>query len=148
MDMKLEVVVLPVGDVDRAKSFYEGLGFRLDADFVISDDFRVVQLTPPGSEGSIIFGTGVTEAAPGSMQGLQLVVFDIEAARADLISHGAPVSDFFHDAGGIFYHAPSSDQRLPGLEPNRADYGSWAAFSDPDGNGWVLQEIKNRAPGR
>ena len=147
MDLKLEVVVLPVSDVDRAKQFYESLGFRLDADFPGEGGFRVVQLTPPGSEASIIFGSGITSAIPGSVQGLYLVVFDIEAARDDLIARGVDVSDVYHDAGGVFEHA-GTDHRLPGPGPNRGDYASFATFTDPDGNGWVLQEVRQRAPGR
>lgn len=147
MDMKLEVVVVPVSDVDRAKSFYESMGWRLDADFVTGPDFRVVQLTPPGSECSIIFGTGITSATPGSIRDLQLTVYDIEAARAELIGKGVEVSVPFHDAGGVFHHA-GTEGRVPGPDPNRSDYGSFASFSDPDGNGWLLQEIKVRAPGR
>jgi catechol 2,3-dioxygenase-like lactoylglutathione lyase family enzyme len=146
MAMKLEVVVLPVADVDRAKQFYERLGWRLDADFAVSEDFRVVQLTPPGSEASIIFGDGVTAAVPGSIEGLQLTVFDIEAAAAELARRGVEV-EVFHDAGGVFHHA-GTDGRVPGPDPQRSDYGSFASFSDPDGNGWLLQEIKTRAPGR
>ena len=147
MDMKLEVVVLPVSDVDRAEDFYKKLGWRLDADFVASADFRVVQLTPPGSPASVIFGTGVTSAAPGSAQGLHLVVTDIEAARAELAAHGVDVSEVFHDAGGVFHHA-GSEGRVPGPDPDRNSYASFASFSDPDGNGWTLQEITTRLPGR
>jgi catechol 2,3-dioxygenase-like lactoylglutathione lyase family enzyme len=147
IDMKLEVAVIPVSDVDRAKRFYESLGWRLDADFVTGDDFRVVQLTPPGSECSIIFGDGVSAGEPGSTQGLHLVVFDIEAARDELVRRGVDVSELFHDAGGVFHHA-GTDGRVPGPDPERQDYGSFASFSDPDGNGWVLQEVKTRAPGR
>ena len=147
MDMKLEVVVVPVSDVDRAKAFYESLEWRLDADFVTGDDFRVVQLTPPGSECSIIIGKGITTAAPGSTQGLQLTVFDIEAAREELVGRGVEVSEAFHDAGGIFHHAGST-ARVPGPAPDRQSYGSFVSFSDPDGNGWLIQEIKVRAPGR
>jgi catechol 2,3-dioxygenase-like lactoylglutathione lyase family enzyme len=145
--MKLEVVVVPVSDVDRAKQFYESLGWRLDADFATGPDFRVVQLTPPGSECSIIIGAGVTSAAPGSTQDLQLTVFDIEAARADLVSCGVVVSELFHDAGGVFHHA-GTEARVTGPAPGRSDYGSFASFTDPDGNGWLLQEVKVRAPGR
>jgi len=140
MDMKLEVVVLPVGDVDRAKRFYEQLGWRLDADFVTGPDSRVVQLTPPGSAASIQFGKGLTSAAPGAIQGLFLVVFDIEAARADLLSRGVAVSEIFHKTPGA---AP-----LPGPDPERRSYTSFATFRDPDGNGWLLQEIRQRLPGR
>jgi predicted enzyme related to lactoylglutathione lyase len=146
-DLKLEVVVLPVSDVERAKSFYERLGWRLDADFATSEEFRVVQLTPPGSQASVIFGTGITAAAPGSVEGLQLAVSDIEAARKELVGHGAEVSEVFHDAGGVFHHA-GTEGRVPGPAPGRADYGSFASFSDPDGNGWILQEIRTRLPGR
>ena len=147
MDMKLEVVLLPVADVDRAKQFYEGLGWRLDADFPVGDDFRVVQLTPPGSDAAIIFGDGVTSAAPGSVDGLQLVVSDIEAARAELAGRGVDISEVFHDAGGVFHHA-GTDGRVAGPDPKRSSYSSFASFSDPDGNGWVLQEITTRLPGR
>ena len=147
MDLKLEVLVLPVSDVDRAKSFYQKLEFRLDADFANGDAFRVVQLTPPGSECSIIFGKGLTSAPAGSVQGLHLVVYDIAEARAALVARGADVSEIFHDAGGIFHHA-GTEARVPGPAPGHSDYGSFASFSDPDGNGWVLQEIKVRAPGR
>ena len=146
-EFRLEVVVLPVSDVDRAKGFYEGLGWRLDADLTVEDGYRVVQLTPPGSTCSIIFGEGVTSVAPGSCQGLQLSVYDIDAARADLIGRGADVSEPFHDATGIFHHAGTMG-REPGPAPEHADYGSFASFSDPDGNGWLLQEIKTRLPGR
>ncbi len=147
VDMKLEVVVLPVSDVDRAKDFYAGLGWRLDADFPVGDAFRVVQLTPPGSQCSVIFGDGVTTAAPGSVEGLQLTVSDIDAARAALAAHGADVSEVFHDAGGVFHHG-GTEARVAGPAPERASYGSFASFDDPDGNGWILQEITTRLPGR
>jgi catechol 2,3-dioxygenase-like lactoylglutathione lyase family enzyme len=147
VDMKLEVAVLPVSDVDRAKGFYERLGWRLDADFVAADDLQVVQVTLPGSEASIIFGNAITSAEPGSVEGLQLTVSDIEAARAQLVGRGVDVSETFHDAGGVFHHA-GSDGRLAGPAPEHGDYGSFASFSDPDGNGWLLQEVKVRAPGR
>jgi catechol 2,3-dioxygenase-like lactoylglutathione lyase family enzyme len=147
VDLKLELVVLPVADVDRARHFYEKLGFRLDADFAVSEDFRVVQVTPPGSEASVIFGRGVSEAEPGAVQCLHLIVSDIEKAHADLVDRGIDVSDVFHDAGGVF-HRPGTEGRVPGPHPERADYGSFASFSDPDGNGWVVQEVVNRAPGR
>jgi catechol 2,3-dioxygenase-like lactoylglutathione lyase family enzyme len=140
IDMKLEVVVLPVSDVDRAKRFYGNLGWRLDADFA-GEDFRVVQMTPRGSQCSIHFGKGVTTAVAGSVQGLILVVNDIEAARADLVARGVEVSEPFHYAG---VRGP----RLPGPHPERGSYRSWASFSDPDGNGWLLQEITTRLPGR
>ena len=146
-EMRLEVVVVPVSDVDRAKRFYGSLGWRLDADLAVDDGYRVVQLTPPGSGCSIIFGKGVTSAPAGSAEGLQLSVYDIDAARAGLIGRGVDVSEPFHDVTGIFHHA--GDQgRLEGTAPERADYGSFASFSDPDGNGWLLQEIKTRLPGR
>jgi catechol 2,3-dioxygenase-like lactoylglutathione lyase family enzyme len=145
--MKLEVVVVPVSDVDRAKAFYESLGFRMDIDYVGDAGFRVVQFTPPGSECSIILGAEITTAAPGSSDGLQLVVADIEAARADLVGRGIEVSAVFHDVGGVFHHA-GSEGRAPGPDPERSDYGSFVSFSDPDGNGWLIQEVKVRAPGR
>ena len=147
MDMKLEVVVVPVADVDRAKAFYTGLGWRQDADFVGGPDFRVVQVTPPGSTCSVIFGTGVSTAPPGSADGLHLVVTDIEAARADLVAHGADASEVFHDTGGVFHHAGTAD-RAPGPDPDRRSYSSFVSFRDPDGNGWLLQEITTRLPGR
>jgi catechol 2,3-dioxygenase-like lactoylglutathione lyase family enzyme len=147
MDMKLEVVQVPVADVDRAKAFYVAAGFRLDADFPAGDDFRVVQLTPPGSDASIIIGDGVTTAVPGSTEGLQLVVSDIEAARADLVGRGIDVSEVFHDVGGVFHHG-GTEGRVAGPAPDRGSYGSFASFSDPDGNVWVLQEITVRLPGR
>ena len=147
MEMKLEIVVVPVSDVDRAKRFYEVLGWRLDADFATGPEFRVVQFTPPGSAASIIFGKGITTSAAGTVQGLHLVVFDIEKARADLAQRGVAVSDLFHDAGGVFHHAGTA-ARLAGPNPERKSYASFAAFSDPDGNGWLLQEIRQRLPGR
>lgn len=147
MDMKLEVVVLPVSDVDQARDFYVGLGWRLDADFVVSEDYRVVQVTPPGSQASVILGTGVTFAEPGSARGLYLVVEDIQAARAELVARGAEVGDVFHDASGVFNHAGTA-ARMAGPDPERRSYGSFAVFTDPDGNEWVLQEITERAPGR
>ncbi len=146
MDFKLEVVVIPVSDVDKAKDFYRGLGWRLDADFPLSDGFRVVQLTPPGSPCSIIFGTGVTAAAPGSADGPQLVVSDVAAARDELVKRGAVVSEVFHDAVG-FHHAGTAE-RVPGPAPDRKSYGSWVSFADPDGNRWFVQEVTTRLPGR
>ena len=139
MDMKLEVVVLPVADVDRAKRFYGGLGWRLDADIARGDDFRVVQFTPPGSPCSIHFGKGVTSAAPGSAQNVYLVVSDIEKARAELIDRGVEVSEVFHN---------TREGRHTGPDPQRRTYASLATFSDPDGNRWQLQEITARLPGR
>jgi catechol 2,3-dioxygenase-like lactoylglutathione lyase family enzyme len=147
MNFALEVIVLPVADVDRAKAFYESLGWRLDADVPGDGGFRVVQLTPPGSPASVIFGSDVTAAAPGSTQGLYLVVDDIEAAREDLVARGVNVSEVYHDAGGVFEHA-GTEHRLPGPDPNRTSYSSFASFNDPDGNRWVLQEITERLPGR
>ncbi len=147
VDMKLEVVVVPVADVDRAKAFYAGLGWRVDADVAGDDGFRVVQVTPPGSGCSVIFGADVTAAAPGSVEGLYLIVGDIEAARAELIGNGVDVSEVFHDAGGVFHHA-GDKARVPGPDPQRTSYGSFATFGDPDGNRWFLQEITTRLPGR
>ncbi len=146
-DFRLEVVVVPVSDVDRAKEFYGSLGWRLDADLTKDDDYRVVQFTPPGSTCSIIFGKGLTAAPPGSFEGLQLTVYDIDEARADLLGRGVDVSESFHDVTGVFHHA-GTNGRVDGPAPEHADYGSFAAFSDPDGNGWLLQEIKTRLPGR
>jgi catechol 2,3-dioxygenase-like lactoylglutathione lyase family enzyme len=141
VDMKLEVIVIPVSDVDRAKRFYGGLGWRLDADFVVGDEFRVVQFTPPGSPCSIHFGKGVTPAVPGSARGLYLGVSDIEAARAELVDRGVDVSEVFHRAG------PGKPPQS-GPDPERRSYSSFATFSDPDGNAWLLQEITVRLPGR
>ncbi len=146
-EMRLEVVVVPVSDVDRAKRFYEGLGWRLDADLAVEDGYRVVQLTPPGSGCSIIFGEGVTSASPGSSEGLQLSVYDIEAARDDLVARGVEVSEVFHDTTGVFHHA-GTEGRADGPAQEHADYGSFVAFPDPDGNRWLMQEIKTRLPGR
>ena len=147
-DMSLEVVVVPVSDVDRAKSFYATtLGFRLHADVAGDNGFRVVQVTPPGSRCSIIFGAHVTDATPGTAQGMILVVHDIDVARADLVGRGVDVSEVFHDIGGVFHHA-GTDGRVPGRDPESRSYGSFASFSDPDGNGWLLQEITARFEGR
>jgi catechol 2,3-dioxygenase-like lactoylglutathione lyase family enzyme len=147
VDMKLEVVVIPVSDVDRAKQFYAGLGWRLDVDLAKDDQFRVVHFTPPGSQCSVLFGRGVTEEKPGSVQGLHLIVSDIEAARSALVDRGVNVSEIFHDAGGVFHHA-GDEKRVSGLHPLRKSYGSFAAFTDPDGNRWVFQEVTARLPGR
>jgi catechol 2,3-dioxygenase-like lactoylglutathione lyase family enzyme len=147
MNFKLEVVVIPVADVDRARNFYEQLGWRLDADFSADDGFRVVQFTPPGSECSIIFGAGVTAATPPGTQGLYLIVTDIVVARDEIAGRGIEVSEVFHDAGGVFHHAGSKD-RVSGPDPQHGDYASFATFSDPDGNTWYLQEINVRLPGR
>ena len=147
VDMKLEVDVIPVSDVERAKRFYQSLGWRLDGDFSSGEDWRAVQLTPPGSPCSIIFGKGVTTAVPGSAQGTFLVVDDIEAARAELIARGVDVSEVFHFEGNEL-HVVGTDGRVPGPDPQGRSYSSWASFSDPDGNSWLLQEIKTRLPGR
>jgi catechol 2,3-dioxygenase-like lactoylglutathione lyase family enzyme len=144
VDFKLEVVILPVSDAERAKQFYASLGWREDADFVFTEDFRVLQFTPPGSQTSIIFGTGVTAAVPGSVGNLLLAVDDIEAARAELIERGVDVSEVFH---GVAFSA-DGQRRLPGPDPERKSYSSYASFSDPDGNEWLLQEVTSRLPGR
>ena len=152
VDMKLEVVVIPVSDVDRAKSFYSNLGWRLDADFAAGDDWRVIQFTPPGSGCSVIFGKNVTAAAPGSAQGLYLVVSDIKDARDELLRRGVGISEVFHDAGDV--HAGADEPylfgrlRVSGPDPDHRSYRSYASFSDPDGNGWLLQEVTVRLPGR
>ena len=140
-NMKLEAIVIPVSDVDRAKTFYSGLGWRLDADFIVGETFRVVQFTPTGSPSSIHFGKGVTSAIPGSTQGLFLVVSDIEAARAELVGHGIAVSEVFHRAG-------PGQPAVSGRDPEGRSYVSYATFSDPDGNSWLLQEVTIRLPGR
>src|SRR6476659_5220088 len=152
VDMKLEVVVIPVSDVERAKQFYASLGWRLDADFADGDDFRVIQFTPPGSGSSIIFGKNVTAAAPGSAQGLYLIVSDIEAARKELLGRGVEVSEVFHGAGNVY---AGKDEpyllgriRVSGPDPAHGSYRSFASFRDPDGNGWLLQEVTTRLPGR
>ncbi len=151
LDMKLEIVVIPVSDVDRAKSFYNGLGWRLDADFASGDDFRVIQFTPPGSGCSVIFGKNVSAAAPGSAQGLYLIVADIEAAREELLSRGVKISATFH-GDGVYAGADEpylfGRRRVGGADPEHRSYRSFASFSDPDGNGWLLQEITQRLPGR
>jgi catechol 2,3-dioxygenase-like lactoylglutathione lyase family enzyme len=145
MDLKLEVVIVPVTDVDKAKQFYvEGLGSRLDADFAIRDGYRVVQVTPPGSPCSIIFGEGVTAAQPGGIGRLVLVVDDVAAARDELVGRGVEVSEVFHGAA----FSPGTAGRLPGPDPDKGSYGSFASFSDPDGNGFLLQQITERLPGR
>jgi catechol 2,3-dioxygenase-like lactoylglutathione lyase family enzyme len=152
VDTKLEVVVIPVSDVDRAKEFYTRLGWRLDADYTSGDDYRVIQFTPPGSGCSIIFGKNVTAAAPGSAQGLYLIVSDVEAACDDLRSRGVEISKVFHDAAGKY---SGSDEpylfgslRVSGRDPEHRSYRSFASFYDPDGNGWLFQEITTRLPGR
>jgi catechol 2,3-dioxygenase-like lactoylglutathione lyase family enzyme len=147
-DLKLEVVVIPVSDVQRSKDFYGELGWRLDADFAFDNGFRIVQYTPPGSPCSIQFGTGMTQAAPGTAQNMYLVVSDIEAARAELAARGAEVSETFHPAGfGDQFRAEPAGH-VVGLATDRATYGSFATFADPDGNVWLLQEITARLPGR
>ena len=147
---KLEVVVIPVSDVDRAKEFYARLGWRLDGDFAAGDHWRVVQFTPPGSACSVIFGKNVTSTAPGSAQGLYLVVSDIEAARAELLRRGVEVSEVFHGGGNAGSDEPYlfGSLRVSGPDPTHATYRSFASFSDPDGNGWLLQEVTTRLPGR
>ena len=149
MDMKLEAVVIPVSDVDRAKRFYAKLGWRLDADFPFDNGFRVVQFTPTGSGCSVQFGTKITSAAPGSAQGLYLVVSDIDAARNELAAAGVGISGVFH-AGtpGAQFEINGASGRVNGPAPNHASYGSFVTFSDPDGNSWLLQEITTRLPGR
>jgi catechol 2,3-dioxygenase-like lactoylglutathione lyase family enzyme len=152
IDLKLEVIVIPVSDVERAKQFYAKLGWRLDADFAGPDDYRVIQFTPPGSNASVIFGKNVTPASPGSAQGLYLIVSDIEAARNELLGRGVAISEAFHAGGNV--HVGSDEPylfgrvRLSGPDPERGSYRSYASFSDPDGNGWLLQEVTARLPGR
>jgi catechol 2,3-dioxygenase-like lactoylglutathione lyase family enzyme len=145
-DMKFEIVVIPVSDVDRAKAFYTGLGWRLDIDFAASKHYRIVQFTPPGSACSVMFGIGITPTAPGSVQGLYLIVSDIAAARADLLERGVKASEPFYDVGGIFHHL-DGEGIVTGLQPQRRSYGTYLSFSDPDGNGWFLQEVTARLPG-
>lgn len=147
MEFKLEVVVIPVSDVDKAKDFYTGLGWRLDADFPGAEGFRVVQVTPPGSGASVIFGSGVNTALPGTAEGLHLVVSDIDAARTELADRGVDVSEVWHDAGGVFHHGGTVD-RVAGPDALRRSYSSFVSFDDPDGNQWIVQEITERAPGR
>ncbi len=146
IDMKLEVVVIPVSDVDRAKRFYGDLGWRLDLDYTAGDDYRVIQFTPPGSGCSVIFGKNVTAAAPGSAQGLHLIVSDIQAACGELLRRGVGISEPFYDAGGIFHHA-NAIGLVCGPNPQRKSYASYASFSDPDGNCWVVQEVTARLTG-
>lgn len=152
LDTKFEITVLPVSDVDRAKRFYEQLGWRLDADFEDGDAFRVLQFTPPGSPASIIFGSNVTPAAPGSAQGLYLIVADIEAARDELVRRGVEVSEPFHGAAGVYAGTDEpflfGTHRASGPDPERGSYRSYASFKDPDGNGWLMQEVTTRLPGR
>jgi catechol 2,3-dioxygenase-like lactoylglutathione lyase family enzyme len=149
VDLKLEVVVIPVSDVDRAKRFYESLGWRLDADFAFDNGFRVVQFTPPGSGCSVQFGRNITSAAPGSAQGLYLIVSEIEAARDELVVRGAKVSEVFHPGTpGAQFQRDGTSGRVSGPAPDHASYSSFATFNDPDGNSFLLQEIKTRLPGR
>ena len=145
-DMKFEFIVLPVADADRAKAFYAGLGWKLDMDFVRGDDFRVIQFTPPGSATSVMFGRGIPGASAGAARGLYLVVSDIDAVRAHLLARGASVGEIFHDADGVF-HRPGTQGRVAGPAPGHRSYGSFAEFDDPDGNGWILQEVTERLPG-
>jgi catechol 2,3-dioxygenase-like lactoylglutathione lyase family enzyme len=152
VDMKFEIVVIPVSDVDRAKRFYGSLGWRLDADFAAGDDWRVIQFTPPGSGASVIFGRNVTAAAPGSAQGLYLIVSDIKAARDELLARGVEVGEIFH-GGGDVHTGPdepylSGRLRVSGPDPEHGSYRSFASFKDPDGNGWLFQEVTARLPGR
>ena len=149
VDLKLEALVIPVSDVDRAKKFYENFGWRLDADFPFDNGFRVVQFTPPGSQCSVQFGTKITSATPGSASGLYLIVSDIEAARKDLVIRGANVSEVFHvETPGAQFQSDGTSGRVNGPAPDHASYRSFATFSDPDGNEWLLQEITTRLPGR
>ena len=152
VDMKFEVVVIPVSDVGRAKEFYGRLGWRLDADYDNGNDFRVIQFTPPGSGCSVIFGKNVTGAPPGSAQGLYLIVSDIEAARGELVAHGVDAGEVFHDAGGVYAGTDHpylfGRLRINGRDPEHRSYRSFVSFSDPDGNGWLLQEVTMRLPGR
>lgn len=152
VDMKFEVVVIPVSDVDRAKDFYAKLGWRLDADFDSGKDFRVIQFTPPGSACSVIFGKNVTSATPGSAQGLYLIVSDIQAAHKELLDRGAGISEVFHDQTGVYTGADEpflfGRARVTGADAEHRSYRSFASFHDPDGNGWLLQEITTRLPGR
>ena len=148
-DFKFEAVVIPVTDVDKAKAFYQQLDWRLDADFAFDNGFRVVQFTPPGSPASVQFGTNITTAEPGSAQGLYLIVSDIEAARAELAARGVEVSEAFHPSTpGAQFQADDTSGRITGPADERASYSSFATFSDPDGNGWLLQEVTKRLPGR
>jgi catechol 2,3-dioxygenase-like lactoylglutathione lyase family enzyme len=148
IDMKLEAIVIPVTDVDRAKEFYSGLGWRLDADVAGTNGFRLIQFTPPGSRSSVQFGINLTPAAPGSAQGLVLAVSDIEGAHRQLVARGIEASEVFHCATGTGCRFPGIGTRVSGPHPEQLSYGSFASFSDPDGNGWVLQEVTSRLPGR
>jgi len=143
VELRLELIVVPVSDVDRAKAFYKAVGFVEDIDLASGPDFRVVRLTPPGSSTSILIGMGITDAEPGSVEGLHLLVHDVEAARADLVFRGIDVTEVFHDVGGVFYHA-SPTWEVPGPDPGGRDNASFARFVDPDGNRWVLHEMRRR----
>jgi len=152
IDMKFEIVVIPVSDVDRTKKFYQSLGWRLDAEYDSGKDFRIMQFTPPGSGCSVIFGQNVTSAAPGSVQGLYLIVSDIEAARKELLGRGVKISEVFHDAAGVYAGKDEpylfGRHRVSGRDPEHRSYRSFASFHDPDGNGWLFQELTTRLPGR
>jgi catechol 2,3-dioxygenase-like lactoylglutathione lyase family enzyme len=148
LDMKLEVVVIPVADPDRAKAFYQRLGWRLDADFAFDNGFRVVQLTPPGSDASVQFGTKITDAAPGSARGLYLIVDDIQVAHDELAGIGVETSEVFHPGAPGAQFEQDGANRIAGADSERATYGSFATFSDPDGNTWLVQEVTQRLPGR
>ena len=147
LEMRVEVVVVPVSDVDRSRRFYEQLGWRFDTELMSDDGVRLIQFTPPGSLASVSFGTGITSAEPGSAESVVLAVHDVEASRAALVERGIEVSEVFHDAGGVFHHAGTAG-RVPGPHPERRTYASWPSFDDPDGNGFLLQEITSRPPGR
>ncbi len=143
VDYQLEVIVLPVADVDRSKEFFKRIGFSEDADYVGEEDFRVVHFTPPGSACSIVVGRGIGRAEPGSMENVHLIVRDIAEARAELVGQGVAVSEIFHDEDGVFHHA-GTEKRAPGFCPGRLSYGSFVSFEDPDGNGFLLQEVTER----
>jgi len=147
MDLKLEIIILPVADVDRAKDFYENIGFRLDADFSTDRGLRVVQLTPPGSHASIMVGDNLTSAAPGSLRGLHLVTTDLDTARSELLRSGVDVSPIWHDQDGVFHWAGDAN-RIPGPDEEHDSYSSYASFDDPDGNEWIIQQVVTRLPGR
>lgn len=147
MDLTLEIIILPVADVDRAKGFYESIGFRLDADFSTDRGLRVVQLTPPGSHASIMVGDNLTTAIPGSLRGLHLVTSDLEQARSELVRSGVDISPLWHDQDGVFHWAGDAN-RVPGPNADHDSYSSYASFEDPDGNEWIIQQVVNRLPGR
>jgi catechol 2,3-dioxygenase-like lactoylglutathione lyase family enzyme len=147
VDFKIEVVAVPVSDVDRARDFYKSIGFREDVAYAAPDGFKIAHFTPPGSTASIVIGSDITEEAPGTAQSVHMIVDDIVAAREELAARGVAVSEVYHDAGGVFHHAGTKD-RVPGPQPDRQSYGSFASFADPDGNLFVLQEVTTRGPGR